>query len=358
MDALLRDVPLLTPEAAIAGTRKAMGEYNRMGVTTVYEGHAMSRMEIGLYQMLRAEDALTVRVLTALESENYAMPWDQPLTNEQFVANLEHAKEMTSVGDTMLRHDGTTLSRGGPLSPGFLRMHELYKDPYGELTTGVTFVSEEKEKIALRWCAEHDLRLNYIGAGYRDHDEFLANAEALDREIPLRGRHWILQHNYLCTEEHARRYAALGFEITTSMSFSWAKGDLMEERIGRHVWKDLIPLRRLLDAGLLVACGSDWGPKNVFEHIELAETHEFCGSRRRNETPGHAVTREEALLMWTRDAARVLQWDDTGTLTPGNHADMIVVDRDPLTCEVESLRAARVLRTVLGGRTVYDAGAL
>jgi lysophospholipase L1-like esterase len=37
---------------------------------------------------------------------------------------------------------------------------------------------------------------------------------------------------------------------------------------------------------------------------------------------------------------------------------MVVVDRDPLTCDVGALPATRVLRTVLGGRTVYDAGAL
>jgi predicted amidohydrolase YtcJ len=358
MDELLRNVPILDPESAVAGTRKAMAEYNRMGVTTVYEGHAMGAMEIGVYQLLRAEGALTVRVLTTLESENYAMPWDRPLTDEQFVANLEQAKAMTSIEDALLRHNGTTLSRGGPLWPGFLRMHEPYQDPYGNPTTGVTFVSEHKEEIALRWCAEHDLRLNFIGGGYRDHDDFLARAEAVDREIPLGGRHWILQHNYLCTEEQARRYAALGFDVTTSMSFSWAKGDLMEERIGRHVWSDLIPLRRLLDAGLTVACGSDWGPKNVFEHIALAETHEFCGSGRRNPTPGHAVSRQEAILMWTREAARVLRWDRIGTLATGSAADMIVIDRDPMTCDLEALPATRVLRTVLAGDVVYDAGAL
>jgi predicted amidohydrolase YtcJ len=71
---------------------------------------------------------------------------------------------------------------------------------------------------------------------------------------------------------------------------------------------DLIPLRRMLDAGLVVGCGSDWGPKNVFEHIALAETHEFCASGRRNDGPAQRVTRAEALHMWTRDAARVLGW--------------------------------------------------
>jgi predicted amidohydrolase YtcJ len=214
------------------------------------------------------------------------------------------------------------------------------------------------EELALAWCAEHDLRLNFIGAGYRDHDDFLARAERQHARTPLTGRHRILQHNYLCTAEQARRYASLGFEVTTSMSFSWAKGDLMAQRIGPYVWRDLIPLKRLLDAGLLVACGTDWGPKNVFEHLQLAETHEFCPSGRRNDDAAHKVSRDEAILMRTRDAARVLRWEGVGTLAPGSHADLIVVDRDPVTCVLDALPAARVLRTLVGGETVFDAGGL
>jgi predicted amidohydrolase YtcJ len=47
-----------------------------------------------------------------------------------------------------------------------------------------------------------------------------------------------------------------------------------------------------------------------------------------------------------------------GRLAPGARADLIVVDRDPLTCPVDRLPHTAVLRTVLGGRTVYDTGAL
>jgi predicted amidohydrolase YtcJ len=62
--------------------------------------------------------------------------------------------------------------------------------------------------------------------------------------------------------------------------------------------------------------------------------------------------------MWTRDAARLLQWNDIGSLKPGCHADLIVVDRDPLTCTIDQLGGTRVLRTMFAGSTVYDAGAL
>ena len=358
MNGLLREIPMLQPDAVLPGTVRAMAAYNRLGVTTVYEGHAMGRGEIGAWQVLREQDALTVRVLTALEAEAYGLPWTHPLSTAEFRGNLEAALAMQETEDDLLRHCGVTLSRGGPCWPGFLRMWEPYRGPWGELTTGIEFVAPEKENLALDFCADHGLRLNFIGAGYRDHDEFLDRAEAVARRVPIADRGWILQHVFFLTERNARRYAALGMRVTTSMSFSWGKGDLFIERVGEHVLPDLIPLRRMLDAGLVVGCGTDWGPKNVFEHIALAETHAFAGSGRRNDGPAQRVTRADALHMWTRDAARALGWDGIGTLTPGSHADLIIVDRDPLTCSLEDLPTTRVLRTVLGGRTVWDEGSL
>src|SRR5262249_48553112 len=168
----------------------------------------------------------------------------------------------------------------------------------------------------------------------------------------------VVQHVFFLTERNARRYAALGMRVTTSMSFSWGKGDMFVERLGERVLGDLIPLRRMLDAGLIVGCGTDWGPKNIFEHLALAETHTFAGCGRRNDGPAQRVTRGEALLVWTRDAARALAWKGLGTLALGSHADLIVVDRDPMECAVSALPGTRVLLTVLGGRVVWDAGAL
>ncbi|MEW6444041.1 MAG: amidohydrolase family protein [bacterium] len=358
MNGLLKGLPLLDPESALPGTRRAMAEYNRLGVTTVYEGHMMGPLEMEVYRTLRAQGALTVRVLMAAEAEVYGVPWAQPLTTDEFRLNLETALAGTDLHDELCRTNGVTVSRGGPCWPGFLRMLEPYRGPYGEQTRGVTFVSGEKERMAIEFCAASGLRLNCINTGSRDHDEFLDRAESILAERPGASRGWILQHVYLITAGQAKRYAALGFQVTTSMSFSWGKGDLIADRIGEHVLDDLIPLRRLLDAGLVVGCGTDWGPKNVFEHVQLAETHCFCGSGRRNRGAGQPVTRLEALLMWTRDAARVLGWQGIGTLRPGHHADLIVVDRDPLTCDLDDLPGTRVLRTYLGGRVVYDSGEL
>jgi predicted amidohydrolase YtcJ len=85
----------------------------------------------------------------------------------------------------------------------------------------------------------------------------------------------------------------------------------------------------------------------------LARGHTFAGSKRSNAGAAQRITREEAVAMWTRDAARVLRWSDIGTLAVGNHADLIVVDPDPMVCEVEAIGETRVHATLLGGALVH-----
>ena len=43
-------------------------------------------------------------------------------------------------------------------------------------------------------------------------------------------------------------------------------------------------------------------------------------------------------------------------LSPGEHADLVILDRDPIACDVEEIANVKVLRTLFDGDTVYDAG--
>lgn len=112
------------------------------------------------------------------------------------------------------------------------------------------------------------------------------------------------------------------------------------------------PLQRFLAAGLAVGCGTDCGPKNVFEHLALAVEPRYCATGRRAATPG--IARADALAAWTRTAAQVLGWSDIGSLKVGNHADMMVVDRNPLTCRISDLPDTRVLATMLSGSRIAE----
>ena len=62
--------------------------------------------------------------------------------------------------------------------------------------------------------------------------------------------------------------------------------------------------------------------------------------------------------MMTRDAARVMHWEDIGYLAPGMRADLAIIDQDPVNCAVDDLKKTRVLQTLFGGKAVHDTGTL
>jgi len=47
--------------------------------------------------------------------------------------------------------------------------------------------------------------------------------------------------------------------------------------------------------------------------------------------------------------------DILGSVEPGKLADLIVLDRDILSCPVEEIKDIRVVTTIVGGRVVYRA---
>lgn len=353
-DEVLAKVLKPTLKIAVSATKKSMKAYHALGVTTVYEGHAMSMQQIAGYKLMHKLGMLTMRVLVCPEAEPYGTIWDKPLSDKAFDKQLRKAASMVSRNNDMLRVDGVTIGRGGPCEPGFILMREPYKGPYGDMTKGISFMSKKRAERAIDFCLEHDLRLNIVTAGTQEHDDYLDYFDTLKKtKLDANGRAWILQHIYFMEEEQARRMGAYGFDVTTSHSFTWGEGDLFRERIGEDCVKDLIPIKRLMNYGMHVACGSDWGPKNIFKHMALAIEPRFARSGKKNAGVAQVIDREESLATWTREAAHVLRWEGIGTLKEGNHADITIVDRNPLTCPLEKLGDTVVHATLIGGKCVH-----
>jgi predicted amidohydrolase YtcJ len=71
--------------------------------------------------------------------------------------------------------------------------------------------------------------------------------------------------------------------------------------------------------------------------------------------PEEALTREQAIKFYTWNNAYLLfQEDNFGSLEPGKLADMVLVDRDLLTCAIDEWKDTQVLATYLGGKLVYE----
>jgi predicted amidohydrolase YtcJ len=97
-------------------------------------------------------------------------------------------------------------------------------------------------------------------------------------------------------------------------------------------------------------------PFNPFLTIYAATTRRTESGR--VVSGAEAVSREEALKMMTRDAAR-LSFDEShrGSIESGKLGDFVILDDDVLTCSDQRLRTLGVDVTVVGGRVVFERAA-
>lgn len=121
--------------------------------------------------------------------------------------------------------------------------------------------------------------------------------------------------------------------------------------VGASRAADLQPLHTLLASGVKLALGSDGGQANPFLDLFLAVLHPFH--------PAEALTMEEAVTAYTRGsaAAEFQEWQK-GSIRPGYLADLAVLSQDIFTIPPPAVPGTTSVLTLVGGETVWDAGAL
>ena len=192
----------------------------------------------------------------------------------------------------------------------------------------------------------------------------LGNRMALDafahaqggKPSPLRNR---IEHAQIVTLEDIPRFAELG--VIASMEATHATSDMnmAEDRVGPKRILGAYAWRRMLEAGVVIANGSDFPVElsNPFHGLYAAVSR-----RDRNGLPDggwyhdQALTRAEALHSFTLAAAYAARQEDRlGSLEPGKWADFIIIDRDYFTVPEDQIDDIRVLETWIAGEKVYDA---
>jgi len=188
----------------------------------------------------------------------------------------------------------------------------------------------------------------------------LANREALDafqatKEIwqPLGLRHRI-EHAQCLAPEDIARFAAIG--VACSVQFTHAPSD---RNLAERFWGDRLDgtyaFRSLWESGAIVANGSDAPVEELdpLAGIRAGVLRTLDG--RPAWRPEEALTIAQALQATTVNPAW-LAGDERrrGRLLPGFLADLVVLDRDPVTTPLEQLGEISVVATMVGGRWVHN----
>ena len=126
-----------------------------------------------------------------------------------------------------------------------------------------------------------------------------------------------------------------------------------ERAMGRERLDRFFRFRSLLDHGAALAFGSDWP---IVEPDAIAAMRSAITGRIADGSVFHeseTISPRDALEAHTRHAARCVGFDDAGTIAPGRRADLVVLDRDPLTCDWHH-EPPQVVATIVGGVPVFD----
>ena len=171
-----------------------------------------------------------------------------------------------------------------------------------------------------------------------------------------------MAHGQYLGEGDVQRMARLRVSADIS-PFLWFPGvipDALAAVLGPERAEHSQPNRSLLDAGAVVAGGSDWPVSespNPFEGMQgLVTRADPLGRASGVLWPEEAISAVEAHEVFSINAARAMGLgDETGSLEVGKSADFVVLDRDFVAGPAEEIIATRVLETWFAGRRVYPA---
>ena len=160
-------------------------------------------------------------------------------------------------------------------------------------------------------------------------------------------------HAYFPVPSSLQSLAESGVGMAVQPGFLRAWGETVKDFVGNVRAAKFLPLRTCLDSGVVLGGGSDapivhWNP---FRGMATAmDRQTLAGSVL---GPEEGLTAREALALYTRTAAKVLDLDaDIGSVESGKLADLTIVDRNVLACSPAELAQTQVQTVIVAGRVV------
>ena len=179
--------------------------------------------------------------------------------------------------------------------------------------------------------------------------EALDTLESVLGEYPRKDHRHRIEHCELLGSEQIQRFRDLGVVAAMQPNFvgAWCiLQPMYQQRIGEDRMRWCNPYRQLLDAGVVVAFGSDGMPFGPMFGIWGAVNHPVEESR---------ISLVEAVKCYTLNGAyAAFQEDEVGSIEVGKLADIAVFEGDLTKVPVSDIHAAECVMTILDGKIVYQ----
>jgi predicted amidohydrolase YtcJ len=331
----------------VAALPRSMSVYNAVGTTSVCEGHGVASDVINAYQQVRAAGLQTVRANLALSPA-----WKA--TSPDDIAGLVEGwlrwLARKGIGDEWLRINGIYTE------VDVSREHALRVAAFPETGwAGFNYAGLPREavKVLLRECARNAIRVNAILLP--GMLEMIAEAA---KDFKVADQRWVLAHVTALDDKQIALIRDLGIVLTTHTNgYIWKSGAALAKAVGPARENDVVPLRRLLDAGVPVGLATDNVPVSLWYPIWQAVAR-IDRTTNAQVAPEQAISRQEALRCATIGGA-YLSFEETekGSIEAGKLADVVVLSQDPLTCDLDVLRHTVAETTIVGGKIVYTRAA-
>jgi predicted amidohydrolase YtcJ len=294
-----------------------------------------------VYQELERAQQLPVRVSEWLH-------FDDPLPV------LEAHRKAQPAGDRMLQIGMLKGFMDGSLGSRTAALAAPYADDPGN--RGLPRYTQDRLDAMTRERAAAGFQIGFHAIGDRGIAMAL-NAFAAAGSTPARRNR--IEHSQVVDPRDIPRYKALGVIASMQPSHLLTDMNWAEARLGPQRARYAYAWKAFLDAGVPLAFGTDYPVEPITPVRGL-----YAAVTRQNEAgnasffPKDRLTIEQALFAYTQGSAFAdLDEASKGKLLPGYVADFVELDRDPTAIAAPEILNARVLRTVVDGRTVYQAPA-
>jgi predicted amidohydrolase YtcJ len=340
MGAVSEKIPPPSPAQRRRAAELALQDAARWGITSAQDNSDWE--DFLTYEQLEKEGKLTLRISEWL-------PFDAP------AEQLLHMRQHHSQEDTMLHTGMLKGFMDGSLGSRTAAMLAPYDDD--PKNSGIPRYEQEKLNAMAAERANDSFQIGFHAIGDRGARMALdAFAYAIQKSNKKNLR-FRIEHDQVIAPEDFKEYKALGVIASVQPNHLLTDMNWAEAHIGHARAKHSYPWKEFEDNGIPLAFGTDYPvePITPFRGLYAAVT-------RKNEAgtkeyyPEQKLTINHAIYAYTIGAAQAeFAEDKKGQLTPGMLADFVVLDRDITKVAPPEILKTRVLRTVVGGKTVYEA---